>query len=212
MLNEHLNKNRFDFIKPWSSLVWYNQTEHALSMCILWSLWCQWDRTLAALLRGRWFEFFLDVRFTKGTDEWNLEGSCPYDSVTRLVDFWNLLATHFLTKVAQICYCFLGNLQKCHLLSNTLSGYFWATSGKFGLLSFQNLVTLPYDSFCKQGGRLYFSFYHFWRKVWGLGLMLSTSIFDSEQNGTGRGRDRNTKKKQIHWERRMDRLDQAFSR
>ena len=35
-------------------------------------------------------------------------------SVTRLGDFLNLLATNFLTKVAQIFYCFLGNSQKCH--------------------------------------------------------------------------------------------------
>ena len=55
-------------------------------------------------------------------------------SVTRLGEFWNLLPTNFLIKVAQIFFCFLGNLQIVTFHAKPAVTSFGETIGKFGLL------------------------------------------------------------------------------
>ena len=55
-------------------------------------------------------------------------------SVTRLGEFWNLLPTNFLIKVAQIFFCFLGNLQIVTFHAKPAVTSFGETIWKFGLL------------------------------------------------------------------------------
>ena len=50
-------------------------------------------------------------------------------SVTRLGDFWKLVATKSLTKVAQIIGNFLGYFEKTHSYVKTAVATFWATFG-----------------------------------------------------------------------------------
>ena len=50
--------------------------------------------------------------------------------VTRLGDFWNFLATNFITKVAQMFGDFEGNCEKHFFFKSNWLGYFWATFGK----------------------------------------------------------------------------------
>ena len=68
--------------------------------------------------------------------------SVPLTSVTRLGDFWNILAKIFITKVTQMFGDFLDSCEKCHFRSNWLCyflGNFWKNLGYF---LFQHLVTL----------------------------------------------------------------------
>ena len=53
----------------------------------------------------RYFKLFVNLHFPPG---WGISFTF---SETRLGDFWNILAANFLTKVAQLLYSFLGNLQ-----------------------------------------------------------------------------------------------------
>ena len=56
-------------------------------------------------------------------------------SVTRLDYFWKILATKFISKVAQIVVDFLGQLEKCHFFCGNFRT-------KLAIFLFQHLVTL----------------------------------------------------------------------
>ena len=51
-------------------------------------------------------------------------------SVTRLGNFWKVLATKFIAKEAQMIYNFLGYFEKPHYYEKTVLATFGATFGK----------------------------------------------------------------------------------
>ena len=55
-------------------------------------------------------------------------------SVTRLSDFWNFLATNFITIVAKKFHDFVDSFEIDCFLSHTGYVTFWTTFGKLGLL------------------------------------------------------------------------------
>ena len=70
--------------------------------------------------------------------------------MTWLGYFWNVLATNFLTKAAQIFGNSLGYFEKHYFLSKNCRGYFLATFGiKLDCFLFQHLATLVETFFGK---------------------------------------------------------------